>query len=61
MEFQCTFASGEANFTWAEWGIFNNAASGTPQAGGTMLNRKVAALGSKTTGSYTLTVDVTLS
>lgn len=40
--FRATFATGDANWAWNEWGIFNAAAAGT------MLNRKVESLGTKT-------------
>lgn len=55
LTFQSTFGSGEANFAWSEWGVFNAG------AGGTMLNRKVESLGTKTTGSWTLQVAITIS
>lgn len=55
MVWQSTFSSGQANFAWQEWAIFNASTSGT------MLNRKVASLGTKTTGSWTLTATLTLS
>lgn len=42
---QATFGTGSANFAWNEWG-FANAGSG-----GSMLNRKVAGLGSKTSSA----------
>lgn len=55
LTFRTTFATGEANFTWAEWGIFNAAAAGT------MLNRKVEALGVKAnTQSWQLTTTITV-
>lgn len=53
--FASDFTSGQANWVWNEWAIFNDAAAGT------MLNRKVEALGTKTTGTWTLTVDFALS
>jgi sirohydrochlorin ferrochelatase len=53
--FQASFGSTEANFAWAEWGVFS------ATSGGTMLNRKVEALGTKTTGTWTLTVTVSIS
>lgn len=36
-----TFGSSDANFAWAEWAFFNASSAGT------MLNRKVEALGTK--------------
>jgi hypothetical protein len=53
--FKSTFASGDANWVWNEWAIFNAAAAGR------MLNRKVESLGTKTTGTWTMTVTLTLS
>lgn len=53
---KATFATGDANFAWEEWAIFNNS------TGGTMLNRKVTSMGTKTSaGSWVLTVTVTIS
>jgi len=55
---RATFATTEANFTWNEWAIFNNVADGA----GTMLNRAVANLGTKTNAvSWQLTVTTTLT
>jgi hypothetical protein len=54
--FRTTFNGGDANFTWAEWGVFNAA------SGGTMLNRKVQALGAKNSGAvWVFTITITLS
>lgn len=54
--FRSLFGTGEANFAWEEWGIFNAAPTG-----GTMLSRKVEALGTKTAAqSFQLTVTVTV-
>jgi hypothetical protein len=54
--FRSTFATGDANFTWAEWAVFNAAAAGR------MLNRKVEALGTKTSAStWVLTITLTLA
>jgi hypothetical protein len=55
LTFRSTFTTGEANFVWNEWGIFNAASAGT------MLNRKVESLGTKTSGSWQLTVTITIS
>lgn len=55
LTFRSTFTTAEANFTWAEWGVFNAGAAGT------MLSRKVEALGTKTAAqSWQLTVDLTV-
>jgi len=54
--FRSTFATGDANWAWAEWAIFNASSSGR------MLNRKVEALGTKTSAaSWTLTLTLSLS
>lgn len=58
--FQSDFTSGEANFVWNEWGIDNGNANGTTVTA-PMFNRKVASLGTKATGTWTLTVTVTPS
>lgn len=55
LTFQATYGSAEANFAWNEWGVFNASSSGT------MLNRKVESLGTKSTGSWTLTVSLTVN
>lgn len=59
-----TFATGEANFVWAEWGV--DIKNSPPAADGTtvndvLLNRKVAALGTKATGTWALTCTITFS
>lgn len=62
--FQSDFTSAEANYVWAEWAIASGAttASGSGfTTGTTNLNRKVAALGTKSTGTWTLTGQVTFS
>jgi hypothetical protein len=60
LSFQSDFATGEANFVWNEWGIDRGNANGTTVTA-PMLNRKVASLGTKSTGTWTLTATVTLS
>lgn len=56
--FQSTFGNAEANWAWAECGLFNSATNGT----GRMINRKVTSLGTKTSaGSWTLKLLLTLS
>jgi hypothetical protein len=55
LTFRSTFATGEANFTWREWGVFNDPAAGT------MLNRKVEDLGAKVnTQTWQFTVTLTV-
>lgn len=56
--FRSTFATGDANFAWQEWGVFNT----TSASGGTMMNRKVESLGTKTSAqSWQFTVTITLA
>lgn len=56
MRWVATFATGDANIAWQEWGVFNAAAAGT------MLNRKVESLGTKTSAqTWQFTVDVTIT
>lgn len=53
--FRSLFATGNANFHWQEWGTFNASSSGT------MLNRLVEDLGTKTSAqSWQLSVDITV-
>lgn len=54
--FAADFTTGQANWVWNEWAIFNS-----PTANTGMLNRKVEALGTKASGTWTLTVDFSLS
>lgn len=55
LTFIATFETGDANFAWNEFGIFNASSSGT------MFARKVSSLGTKASGDWTLTVTETLS
>ncbi|HEY1188539.1 MAG TPA: hypothetical protein VGE74_12880 [Gemmata sp.] len=55
IQFQATFGTSEGNFAWNEWGVFNAASAGT------MLNRKVASLGTKSaseTKQFTVTITI---
>lgn len=55
LTFRSLFGTTEANFTWNEWGVFNDAVTGT------MLNRKVETLGTKTSSQswqFTVTLSV---
>lgn len=57
MTWRATFTTAQANFAWNEWAIFNSTG-----ASRRMLNRKVQALGTKTSAaSWTLTVSISLS
>lgn len=53
--YRSSFGSAEGNFAWQEWAVDNGAAAHI------LLNRKVASLGTKTTGTWQLTVDVSLA
>lgn len=56
LTFRSLFGTGDANFAWAEWGVFNAAAAGT------MMSRKVEALGTKTSAqSWQLTATITIN
>lgn len=56
VEFKATFATADANFAWAEWGIFNHVSAATTA----MLQRKVESLGTKVSGAWSLTVALSL-
>jgi hypothetical protein len=64
VDFRSDFLTSEANFAWQEWTI---AAGATTASGGGFLtgtinlNRKVQSLGTKTTGTWTMTGTVTIS
>lgn len=54
--FRSTFGTGSANYAWQEWGVFNASSAGT------MLNRKVESLGTKTSAqTWQFTVTLTFS
>lgn len=55
--FKSAFASGEANWAWNSWCVVNNTSDST----GFMLNRKQESLGTKSSGTWTLTVIISLS
>jgi hypothetical protein len=56
LTFRSTFATGDANFAWNEWGVFNASSAGT------MLSRKVESLGTKTSAqSWQLTATLTVT
>ncbi len=52
--FRASFGNAEANFAWNEWVVKQSSS-------GKCLNRKVDALGTKTSGTWTLEVSITLS
>ena len=53
--FRAQFGSAEANFAWEEWGLDNGATAHK------LLNRKVESLGTKSSGTWQLTVEISLS
>jgi hypothetical protein len=56
LTFRSLYGTGDANFAWDEWGVFNAAAAGT------MLSRKVEALGTKTSAqSWQITATLTVT
>lgn len=55
--FKCSFATGEANYAWNEWSVRN----GSAEAAAENLNRKQEGLGTKATGTWTLTVDCSIA
>lgn len=53
-----TFASGDANFAWEEWGIDNGTVSGSTVTS-PLLNRKAVSMGTKASGAvWVLTVTI---
>jgi hypothetical protein len=55
--FQSSFGTTQANYAWAEVAIFNSATAGI----GRMLNRLVQSFGTKSGGTWSMTVTVTIS
>ncbi|MBA7574809.1 hypothetical protein ES708_16624 [subsurface metagenome] len=53
--FKASFGSADANYVWNEWVVQHTNESGVA------LNRKVESLGTKSTGTWTLEVDISLS
>jgi hypothetical protein len=59
LTFKSQFTTGEANFAWQEWGVFNG---GAAFATGTMLNRRVESLGTKTSAqTWEITATLTFT
>lgn len=56
LTFQSDFITSEANYAWNEWAVFN-----TATAAQGMLNRKQEGLGTKASGTWTLTVTITIT
>lgn len=64
IDWRSDFTSGEANFAWQEWTIAAGATTASGSGflvGTTNLNRKVQSLGTKSTGTWTMTGTVTIS
>ena len=62
MTWKSVWGSGEGNFAWEEWSIRSASSGVGGESTGTALNRKVASLGTKASGSeWTLTVTITVS
>lgn len=55
VDFRSDFTSGEANYAWQEWSVRNGSSRNKN------LNRKVESLGTKATGTWTLTASLTIS
>jgi hypothetical protein len=59
--FQADFGTSVGNYHWQEWGIDQNAASAATTVTTPLLNRKVEDLGTKTTGTWTLSGAITIA
>lgn len=59
--YQSDFGSSVANFHWQEWCVDQNAATPGTTVTAPMLNHKVEDLGTKTTGTWTLSGAITIS
>ena len=53
--YKSSFGATEANYIWNEWSVMNGATAAKN------MNRKVESLGTKTTGTWTLEVEISLS
>lgn len=60
---KATFATGDGNFVWSEWGtdVAAPTVASSAVVGAVLFNRKVASLGTKVSGSWALTTTITLS
>lgn len=59
-----SFGASDANFAWNCWGIDYLPAGGSPASSSTpngLINRKVASFGTKSGGTWTFTVTITLA
>jgi hypothetical protein len=62
LTFQGSFGSGDGNFAWQCWGLDVGTATVTSSGTvATLVNRKVSSLGTKSAGTWVLTVTVTFS
>lgn len=56
LRFKSSFGTADANYAWQEWGVFNASTAGT------MMNRKVESLGTKTSAqTWEFTVDIQIN
>jgi hypothetical protein len=56
-EFVASFGTSEGNFAWEEWAVANSATLAT----GRIINRKLASLGTKSSGTWTFTVTLSIT
>jgi len=62
LTFQSSFGSSDGNFAWQCWGLDVGTATVSSSASvATLVNRKVSSLGTKSSGTWVLTVTVTFS
>lgn len=63
LTFKGTFATGDGNFAWAEWGVDvgTPTVSSSATVSALLLNHKITSLGTKVSGSWALTATITLS
>jgi len=61
--YKATWATGDGNFVWNEWGVDIGTPTVTSSAvvNANMFNRAVASLGTKVSGSWVLTATITIS
>lgn len=62
LTFQSSFGSSDGNFAWQCWGLdVGTATVSSSSTVATLVNRKVSSLGTKSSGTWVLTVTVTFS
>ncbi len=61
--FKASFGGGDGNFAWAEWGvdIGTPTVSSGATVNATLLNHKIASLGTKASGTWALTATLTIA